>query len=581
MKRIKDEENISLGNDNDKNNKKIKINYFLNISNDEWYLILQNLQIGEIVMLSLTCKQLFNTITTILQQYHPYFINYTQNIKENNLNWTIVKSLRTFRKIIVNNITIPQLSEFINKNLKNLKQLKHFKIKNNYVIEDFNLLFSTKIDNTKLNIETIKIQLNNDDFDFTSFELSEIDFNLYKKENLNFENKFGFYIENLTIHLNEAKYLSDLYKILSNFYFLKSLTITFYFNEIIDLIKEINVPILYHVKKLKIKKIDFNECGTESYYKNLIDILQLTPNIEDVTFINITGIDGEFLNFLVKICPKIKKLKIDYNEDSYNLITDNNLKKLLQKLPNLTFLHLGECYKLSGKIFTELGKFGKNLKYIKIKRGLDLVDPYPLIKEFKDIYIGGGTLPNYFVNLETFCIKNFDTLKEKLIETLFENAPNLKKLSGIILNPTKELKNIKNLQKVCVSTLHLENLFHLKDLKKLKIVIDEKKSITKKLFDELPTIFPKLEYFGCEKEIKNKTVLLNILQDKTNWPNLTKLNLPNFTFQDIKSIISTRPCFLEIKNNCNNNRKNLKQQFVKSNFKDPIDFERCWLNLLE
>ncbi|KAL9657798.1 hypothetical protein ABK040_013136 [Willaertia magna] len=541
----------------------------LKLSNDEFYLILNYLNIGEIILFAITCKDFYNKITNTLQQYHPTFIYFTypQDDEENNENkvkrepkWTIMNTLRSFNKIIVNDETLPKLFQLQKENDLS-KITKKYEIDNEII--DCNFENVIKLFSTETNLQRT--------IDVINLDLKDLkNYNFYNnKKTITVKDKLGFNIKNLTIKNYQNGKQLELYSLLSQFYSLEYLTV-FYelgysrrkFNVLYNLKDNISLPIMYNLKNLYVDILD--EEGNQN--KIITEIVQLAPNLEKIKFDTYCSIDDKLLNVIAKSCPKLKEFDGD-EVDTLTTVTDKNLLNFLKELPNLTYLALRHCNNISGLLFKEIGKYGKNLKHFGITRededAIDLED---------DIYFGGGELPN----LESFYIdRDFELFSNKFVETLFKNAPNLKKISGLYkFVKSFDKFNFKNLQSVEISQKDLERVFEAKDLKSLTIRM-EKLSITKEIIYNLLRYFPNLEELNYifnhrvddSLSPEAKEALIEILKNPMNWPNLRVCQIGDKG--------------LEWKDLVENNiaRPSLKTRWaewrqIKS---DNIDFVRSWL----
>ncbi|KAL9650776.1 hypothetical protein ABK040_001826 [Willaertia magna] len=484
--------------------------FLLKLSNDEWYLILNNLKIGEIIILAITCKDFYNKITIVLQQYHPTYISFApeddfndnifKDVVKTEPTWSIKNSLRTFNKIIVNDETLPQLFKLFDKDLSKITKL--YEISNqdcDCSLDSVIKLFSTE-NEKKRKIDVIDLNLQN-----------LADTVIYNnKYTITVNDKTGYYIKKLTV-FNQS-YLSEFYLLLSQFYLLESLEIYFSVNDEILAFKSISVPIMYNLKHLTFD-IEYFEYTSNKIVK---DIIQMAPNLELIKFGMYSNVNDELLYFIGKYCPKLKSFDISRIDDRAT-ITDYGLLKFFKEVPNLTYLDLSFCVNLSGTFYKEIGKYCKNLK---------------VLKHFgvpgNNIYFGGGEL----LNLEKL---NFtgstDTYTKEFIESIFKTAPNIRKIKLLHkFFKTFDKFNFENLQSIDINQSEIERVFGT-SVKNLTIRLngDEKLSITKETLYNLLKYCPNLEKLNYANSDalnhvplipETKEGLIEILRDSKNWPNL-------------------------------------------------------------
>ncbi|KAL9655209.1 hypothetical protein ABK040_008984 [Willaertia magna] len=585
---------------------------FTKLSYDEWYSILNFLKIGEVILLAITCKDFYNKITKILQQYHPtviYNILNNELINKNN-KWTILNALRNSKKIIVNDNTLPQLQNLlVNQDLSKISDL--YEIYNELIncnLKNITKLFSTETTNHhKRNIDVINLDLQDPNIEDNYYFYNN-------KKSIIVNDKIGFKIKNLSImyFFQNGKQL-ELYSLLSQFCCLESLRVFYEFgndlnnlNEInilnnheinnelnnelnnyelnsyeinnYELNKSISVPIMYHLKNLNID-IQFDD---KKKNKIVTDILQLVPNLETIKFDSHSTINDKLLNFIVKACPKLKVFDADEVE-TITTVTDKNLLNFLKELPNLKFLALRHCNNINGLFFKEIGKYGKNLEHLGITREFNEES-----EELEnDLYFGGGEL----TNLESFYIdSDFEPVSDKFIESLFKIAPNLKKITGLYqFVKSFDKFNFKNLQSIEIEQKDFKKILEIINLKELTIRLGfERESFsTREILNDLLLNYPNLEsleYFNTEYLLqkrnstltneKTKEALIEILKNPMNWPNLKSLKIyeNDIKWEDlfVNKIVEIRPALkLHWSEMCKKSIE-IKEQ-------SEMEFTRFWL----
>lgn len=232
----------------------------------------------------------------------------------------------------------------------------------------------------------------------------------------------GFFLESLTLHIVTYS-MMELYQILACCRSLISLSLKFHRTFGIELIspKNINIPVFHSLKKLSITTE--NDCAdsVQLFY----DLLRLAPNLEHLECIFSGDFNDNFLTFLTKQCPKLKKLHVlsDDRADEHEF-SDEGILNLLSKLPNLTDLEFHNCYAITGEVFTKIGQYGKHLKNLNIERYDGEVE------EYGDIHFGGGEL----TALECLTFQgDFNEEAEwskYFTSSIIQTAPNLKHLKG-------------------------------------------------------------------------------------------------------------------------------------------------------
>ncbi|KAL9655653.1 hypothetical protein ABK040_002316 [Willaertia magna] len=511
---------------------------------------------------------------TTLKKYHPTIIHYLTplkiqqnnvffNQKEEEYQWTIVKSLRISKKIIINKDTIPQLFQLINKDLSKITKLYEI---NNKII-DCNINFVIKLFSIEKNKKII--------IDFIDLDLSMTTTDLYlynNKKTITLNDRIGFNIKNLSIICEKTGCQVELYFLLSNFYLLESLKLWYEIDDEYDLtdfeISSYPVPIMYNLKTLN---IEINIYDADKKNKIITDIVQLAPNLENIKFTD-NRLSNKLLEFIAKACPKLKV----FNGKNVD-INDDDILNLLKALPNLNHLELSFCINVSGLFFIEIDKYGKNLKYLSITR----------IEEMSvedDIYFGSGEL----TNLEYLHLSGFVELSDKFIKSLIKNAPNLKKITGLYsIVKSIDKFNFKNLQSIEIKSKDFTKMFEFNNLKELIIHFDGKKKepfLTKQNLKKLLKHCLNLEQLhydgGCiynrvPMDEETKETLIEILQNPHNWPKLIAFIFSGngLTLQDlfINNIVSIRP---ELKTCCGGD------VIAKSSeIKEPshIEFVKFWL----
>ncbi|KAL9657799.1 hypothetical protein ABK040_013137 [Willaertia magna] len=485
------------------------IELLLKLSNDEFYLILNILKEKFFFFLKFKKKK---------KQYHPTFIYFTypQDDEENNENneinkcikqepkWSIKNTLRSFNKIIVNDETLPKLFQLQKENDLS-KITKKYEISNyesdcnlNHVIK----LFSTET-TKKRNIDVIEINLQN---------LTNI--NIYNKKTIIVNDKLGFNIKKLYInHFNTCSPF-ELYSLLSQFHSLESLELYFSFDSKnngynVNDKTSILVPVMYNLKHLS---FDVQYLEYKSY-KIITDILQLVPNLESIKFGIDSNINDELLNFIAKHCPKLKSFD-NHRIDDRLTITDEGIVNFLKALPNLTYLDL-ISEKITGSFCKGIGKYGKNLKILRLYTG-------------NDTFFGGGEL----LNLEALrLVGNVDIYTTEFIESIFKTAPNLKKIKLLYrIIKSFDKFNFNNLQSIYINQSEVERVFTTNNKLKKLTIRGENTCISKETIYNILKYCPNLEKFNYinndvfVKDIslveETKEALIEILKNPNNWPNL-------------------------------------------------------------
>lgn len=157
---------------------------------------------------------------------------------------------------------------------------------------------------------------------------------------------------------------------------------------------------LNHVKILKVLS-----CLDVSSNEICINILNLCPNVEHLTFVSENSgddeTDEEFIQHLIKFQNLVSiKIQSDIScTPICNIIPDQALAELINNLPHLKDLWVSECSQISGSFFSSL-KENHSLKKLRIERNSYEQE---LIDEFDEI-----ELKNYLHNLQELSLIGFN-----------------------------------------------------------------------------------------------------------------------------------------------------------------------------
>ncbi|KAL9642670.1 hypothetical protein ABK040_009749 [Willaertia magna] len=616
----------------------------INLSKDEIRIILSFQQIGEILFLSLICKEMYQQIEEIIKQQHPILFSLKEEEKsyrkkesdnENQLPkpWSIVRALREMKKLSLQPKNVESIINFLTKEEEGKENtLDDLSIiTNRLIIRDRwnsqvsvdELMDIVTLEQSKIKQLTVydAIEFNKeDDGERLSFEEKSInytDFKMVKQIEVS-PVPIGFTLKQLKLSTSCSRYL--LYELLSKCINLEYLYLSIESDysplvkkgkgkgfKVINKVEnkeeengdneeeeESNVVIVPILKKLKeLHLISCFDYDTGSQF--VIDILKLTPNLENFNFIYHDPPSGdELLNFLIENCKHLKRFDIAGDEGATpcpHSFSDNGILNLLQNIPTITHLNLQHCNNISGQLFSEIGKYAHNLEHLLIDRsGYEAGFECEI---YQDLHVGGGeltklkslTLTGEFDRYGNGNEENEESLiPENFFKTLYQYAPNLLhfnlKTSISFLNLHriinlelrreeffKEYLDCENLESLIFNNRYYKKNKHssiydltenaLQNCKwsKLKVLKMDWISTINSAKEWLVTLLSKcpnlemIEIFGPFKEEKklidneeglkkefNETII-ELLKEKNNWPNL--FFFKSFTFnEDIENKLS-------------------------------------------
>ncbi|KAL9654096.1 hypothetical protein ABK040_011639 [Willaertia magna] len=592
-----------------------------NLNNDELQIVLSFLNISEILFLSLTCKEIYQQIYEIIKQLHPILYsslsspsiplktdknNYKplsfekKKIKVYNQEpkykeWSITRALKEQNILYFQ----PHVYENIINQLNNNNNVDLSTISDQFFLRDGSREQLTILEDLKTILKIERKQINKTELvDFIEIEKPTEEEPLFEDKNVNYYNFKMFKDINISLSIGSTlkklklKYIVyppfKLYELFNYCFNLEYLYLDVeddYNNpKIVDLdVISIKVPILKKLKELIIKNCYI--CDKECPF--VVNMIKLSPNIENFKYIYNAYPNDEFLEFLSNNCKHLKQLTIhsdDHDTPYPHEFTDNGILNLLKNEPSLTYLKLLYGNNFSGEFFTKIGQFAYNLETLIIDRSGEGGMNCDL---YEDLYVGGGKLSK----LKHFTLSGeFNFLSEKFFNTLRECAPNLiefnfetfkfeekheisdcKKLKDLMLNyitavktfdayygnsfccnginiPIEEYLNCENLQtlndKYGKIDLNILQNCKWKKLKKLTIAYDNYKFITnndnntvKEWLYTLLSSCPQLEIFKLKINSK-------ILKEEKNWPNLIYFNSATFDNETEKLLCEIRPLLL-------------------------------------
>ncbi|KAL9654080.1 hypothetical protein ABK040_011624 [Willaertia magna] len=601
-----------------------------NLNDDELQIVLSFLNISGVLFLSLTCKEIYQQIYEIIKQRHPILYsslsspsiplktdknNYKplsfekKKIKVYNQEpkykeWSITRALKEQNILYFQPHVYENIMNQLNCNIDLLN------ISNQFFLRDGSREQLTILEDLKTILKIERKQINKTELvDFIEIEKQIIKEPFFEDNNVNYYNFKMFKDINISLSIGSTlkklklKYivyppfkLYELFNYCFNLEYLYLNVVDDYSKprKIVDLdVNVIKVPILKKLKELIIKNCYL--CGKECQF--VVNMIKLSPNIENFKYIYNAYPNDEFLEFLSNDCKHLKQLTIhsdDHDTPYPHEFTDNGILNLLKNEPSLTYLKLLYGNNFSGEFFTKIGQFAYNLETLIIDRSGEGGMNCDL---YEDLYVGGGKLSK----LKHFTLSGeFNFLSEKFFNTLRECAPNLiefnfemsnfeeepeisdyKKLKDLMLNyitnfnsfnfdgfnlPIDEFLNCENLQTLIdideKINLNILQKCKWKKLKKLNIDCNNYEFITnndnntvKEWLYTLLSSCPQLEIFKLEIRDynKNKTseeiifdnsfneTIIEILKEEKNWPNLTYFNSATFDNETEKLLCEIRP----------------------------------------
>ena len=548
----------------------------LTLSSDEISLLIDYLQIGEVIMLSLVCKSFHETLSKHIKTIHPYCIKpstYKRRYGETYFDgddqpipWSISRALKTHRCVVVSPSSFEEVGVILKEMIEEKEPLSKLTTSVELIDLDFEDAFellATPTNNHVKDIPFINL-INEDDNDPSTHETPKADTNLEIKSLKNAP--IGFEIQKLEINMELSR--SQLYKLLSQCHRVESLTLSVQqayetvsisggrgrgaHKKIPKHEETVSVPRLDSLKFLNMKSCFCYDAGQQFAY----DIFKLAPNLEYLEFVYHTPVEDDLLIFLSKMCPKLKEIFIEGNDDSTPMemeITDDALFQFMKGEPCLEYVRLTPCCQISGEIFSKMGQF-KNLRYFSVDRTCLNGD---MVGQYDNITFGGGVLDK----LEVFEFGDqidmesaSEDAKKNFIDSFLKMAPNIKNMGSIpftegidskaafeklptsltiipqsrhFTQPNEDTITQAFLEKCSLLGAQLEEVDIPAniDCSKIKTMPSVKKlSIYGKHADvamltELCRVFPCVEVFNCP-EIRQKP-LVDLLKGGA-WPNLKR-----------------------------------------------------------
>ncbi|KAL9658397.1 hypothetical protein ABK040_015716 [Willaertia magna] len=584
------------------------------LTGDEIQIIMSFQTIGEILFLSLTCKEIYQQIEYFIKQQHPILFSsllrkedekeiktlklknkYKSTLKHRYRpifkEWSIIRALMEMNKLMIYPHVCDNIFNFLKE--ENKKELND--ISNKFYVKENveNLINILKLKRNKnIKVDMIEFQLNSkfNNYNYTEFKiLKEIEMTSIP---------LGFTLRKLK--LRSVCSLPKLYEILSNCLNLEYLYLSLDDDEESEVDDEavnntiVKVPIFKQLKSLIIKNC-YN--GYEIGIQFIFDILKLSPNLKYFRYKYGDPPTSELLIFLYKNCKCLKKLIISDYDDGVSplLFSDNQILTFLQNIPSITYLSLSNCNNVKGQLFIDLGKYAHNLEYLLIERGGLDSDVCDILQ---DLYIGGGILSKLkYIKLKG---EFENSISNKFHQSLCEFVPNLKELNlrkliingklkemtNLILSSKKPIKDYLNCEDLEILDAHNYstqlNVSILKDckwkkLRNISICFNEEFNPKEWLYQLLSSC-PQLELIIIKNKRKktkekqpneeeklllkkqiNETVI-EILKEEKNWPKLYYFECFTFDKEMKRALNEIRPLLLMHKLG-SHNAENTKEEF--------------------
>ena len=358
------------------------------LNSDVWSHVVEYLQIGEVIMLSLVNQSIHQIISDHIRTIHPYCLDGE---------WSISRALLNHRSVKITKDNIERIQHIINQVMEKDEPISKFTKR--FILNDVELKFD----------QVVKL------------------FSAPVEQSITIVNRpIGFGLEQLEIIIMYGLTTSDLFKILDK---CPSLTHLVFGNDLEcyydGFSGSVSYPVLNSLKSIRFLSCLNNDSANSDTFIAL-KIAGLSPNLEYLEFTyGSNSVDGKFLESLAYMCPKLKGIhlgkdltgRIDYYG---NYITDDEFFKFLQNEPHLEYIHFDGCSSISGSIYSKMGQF-KQLKYFNVERkcyffdeelGEDQCDEEP--------FTGEGVLPHLqYLNIG-------DEMEGINVDHLLKMAPNVK-----------------------------------------------------------------------------------------------------------------------------------------------------------
>jgi hypothetical protein len=191
--------------------------------------------------------------------------------------------------------------------------------------------------------------------------------------------------------------------------------------------KSITIPVLEHLKKIHLSCSNDEDSDNTALYQ----LLQVAPNLEELSFVYVHSPDDKMLQALAKYTPKLKRLYVtgdDACTPSATYFSDDGMLQFLSDV-KLEELRLENSAGITGSLFKNIGMHADNLKTLFINR---CAYEDHLEKE-SDSYFGGGVMSNL---KEVIITGSWQYFGEEFAKTLSQCAPNAQLLK-LDFNPEK------------------------------------------------------------------------------------------------------------------------------------------------
>ena len=466
------------------------------LNSDEWSHVVEYLEIGEVIMLSLVNQSIHQIISDHIRTIHPYCLDDE---------WSISRALLNHRSAKITNDNIERVqhiaNQLIEKNEPLTKFTKRFILKDAF--DQAPKLFSSR--------------------------------------------QIGFGLEQLEIKSRTFLSTSILFKILAQ---CPNLT-HFVIDNVLESKDDIDyIPVLNSLKSIRMVSHDNIDDNDGNGTFAALEIHLLAPNLEYLEFKYHNALDGKFLALLANMCPKLKGVHIETCLDYVgNYFKDDQVFKFLQNEPHLEYIHIDGCARINGSIYSKMGQF-KQLKYFNVERKSYFNGDYVANQCDAEPFKGDGVLPHLqYLNIGP-------KMKGVNVDHLLKMAPNVKNVGCSLFKSTRNYmdivdkssnrlttippmklegkSNIKYFQKWLEKTTALESL-NLKgrasgiDFSKLEPIptvkeLELQACYSGDLLKEVFRVFPCVEIFRNHYILKaeSKNTFIELIKEG-KWPNLKQV----------------------------------------------------------
>ena len=488
------------------------------LNSDVWSHVIEYLQIGEVIMLSLVNQSIHQIISDHIRIIHPYCLEDE---------WSISRALLNHRSVPITNDTIERVQHIVQQLIEKNEPLTKFTKR--FVLEDWELTF---------------------DQVFKLLSTTSANQSVSNKDTETLENiPTGFGLEQLEVSYMKSMTTSELFKLLSQCPNITHLEVNnVEYDGIGD--SDSNDVDLHSLKSIRFE----SHLQGESDVDAVLKIVELSPNLEYLAYrYYYNQLYGTFLESVAKTCSKLKGIHLDTEfRESGNYITDDELFTFLQNEPQLEYIYIEKCANINGSIYCKMGQF-KQLKYFNVERGCYFYEEQIPAQCDEEPFKGDGVLPH---------LKYLDLGREMKgvnVDHLLKMAPNVKDVGYSLYNSTSNYLDIvdklsncltvmpiidldevdkvaftqKWLEKTTVlESLTLGNILSRIDFSKLKPISSVKKlelmdPCHTDLLKELFRVFPCVEVYQNHSYTPNETqrddTFIELIREG-KWPQLRQVN---------------------------------------------------------